>query len=120
MAGAAAFIVAGPKLALVFEGVAERHMGDIMKQCGKADDLGFVGAYLPLRIGVGVYGFQDAAGQMAAPDGMFEAGVEGGWVNQIGRTQLFDAPQALELRRIDDLNFQRRESYIAVNGIPKS
>lgn len=42
---------------------------------------------------------------MANPQGVFEAGMQGAWIDQIGKGKLADTAQPLEHRTIDDLCF---------------
>ena len=48
---------------------------------------------------------------------MFETRMNGGRKNQIGRAELFDAAQPLKFRRIDQLDFERLQFDVAVNGV---
>ena len=48
---------------------------------------------------------------------MLESGVDSGREHQIRRTQLLDPPQALEVGCIDQLDFERIEFDVAMNGV---
>ena len=108
------FVMAVEDLSLVFEGVAEGDMGDVMDQhshCG----------YLGRSRVDGVAGqFQlldDALGHGQAAKGVIESGMNAAGVDQIGGAQLFDAAQPLHLPCVQHAGFPLGQKDVAVYGI---
>src|SRR5690606_13676882 len=92
-------------------------LGEIVEQPRIRDEpdvVGGDGAKLPLAIKAS----HNAASQVVHSDGVLEPGVHCGGIPEMRKAQLLDPPQALKLRRIDQLSRDGVKRDRSVNRIP--
>ena len=85
------------------EGMAERAVAEIMEQ--RRDHRHFGAPWIEFLSDAGNFPLDDAyqlARNVEDADGTGEAGVSGAGEDELGQAELFDPPQALELRRVDE------------------
>ena len=107
------FIVARQNAALIFERVSERKISNVMQQGSNADKPLLIGR----NAGAAPDRRKDAVCHPGGPERMLKSRMDRRRKDQIRRSELFDSPQALELRRIHQLDFERIHLDVAVNGV---
>src|SRR6187402_2082723 len=106
-------VVARKYPAFVFERVTKRDVCDVMQEGGNANE----------AFGSGIHGAvstENLHNPMSHPGGaqrMLKARMNGGGINQIGRTELSNTAQPLEFGGVDNFNFQSPEFNVPVHGI---
>ena len=108
-------IVPGEEFALVFEGMAERKVGNVVDERCEHHSRLLLGAN---RHAVVPEGADDAPGHCRGPQRVFESGVHTPRVDQVGRAGLPDAPQALHLAGVHNAAFRIGEAEVSVDGVP--
>ena len=108
-------IVPGEEFALVFEGMAERKVGNVVDERCEHHNRLLLGAN---RHAVVPEGADDAPGHCRGPQRVFESGVHTPRVDQVGRAGLPDAPQALHLVGVHNAAFRIGEAEVSVDGVP--
>ena len=107
------FVVARKHPPFVFQSVAERNVRDVVSSadtrisCSSSRET-FVRA---------ADRFQDPMRHPRRAQRMLKARMHRRRKNQVGRTELFDAPQPLEFRRIDQFDFQRADFDVPVHRV---
>ena len=110
------FAVQHGRKELVIEYVAEWRVTEVVAQTGDRHLLDFVSR--DLQLGLGALQTQHhLLGQMAHAERVLESVVARSGKHEVGRAELLDVPQALELGRIDDLDALAAHAKVAMNGI---
>src|SRR5437016_3300815 len=99
--------------AFIFERMPKRNMSDVMQQRSDTRKLLLVNR----NARASADRRQDSMRHPRRSERMLKSRVNSRGKNQIGRSELFDAPQTLEFGRIYKFDFQRPELDIAMNGV---